>query len=70
MESEDHTGENARMQGIHPGFETWGRCHQKSKTKVSVAPEKGLMSYKNFKKKTLMGIVMVTGTGSQSVNTP
>ena len=32
-------------QGIHPGFETQGRRHQKSKTGVSVAPRKGLCSY-------------------------
>ena len=36
---------------IHPGFETQGRRHQKSETGVSVAPKKGLVSYKNFKKK-------------------
>ena len=30
------------MQGIHPGFETQGRCQQKSKTGVSVAPQKDL----------------------------
>ena len=34
--------------GIHPGFKTQGRCHQKSKTEVSVAL---LMSSKIFKKK-------------------
>ena len=40
------------MQGIHPGFETEGRHDQKSKTGVSVAPWKGLMSSKIlFKKK-------------------
>ena len=33
---------------IHPGFETQGRRHQKSKTGVSVAPQKGLMSSKNY----------------------
>ena len=38
-------------QEIHPGFETQGRCHQKSKTGVSVAPRKELMSSKNLKKK-------------------
>ena len=43
-----HKQEN--MQGIHPGFETQGRHHQKSKTGVSVAPQKGLMSSKNFLK--------------------
>ena len=35
----------------HSGFETQRRCHQKSKTGVSVAPQKGLMSSKNLKKK-------------------
>ena len=37
--------------GIHSGFETQGRHHQKSKTGVSVVPEKGLMSSKYFFKK-------------------
>ena len=32
--------------GIHPGFKTPGRRHQKSKIGVSVAPQKGLMSSK------------------------
>ena len=32
-----HTGEKACKQGIHPGFETKGRYHHKSKTGVSVA---------------------------------
>ena len=40
------------VQGIYPGFETQGRHHQKSKTGVSVAPWKGLMSSKNFFKKS------------------
>ena len=44
-------GEEARKRGIHPDFETQGRRHQKSKTGVSVAPQKGLVSSKNFKKK-------------------
>ena len=43
-----HAGKKACKQGIHPGFETQGRRHQKSKTGVSVAPRKGLMSSKNF----------------------
>ena len=34
----------------HSGFETQKRHHQKSKTGVSVAPEKGLMSSKKFLK--------------------
>ena len=35
----------------HPGFETQRRCHQKSKTGVSVAQQKGFMSSKIFLKK-------------------
>ena len=40
---------------VHSGFETQRRRHQKSKTGVSVAPQKGLVSSKNFisKKKQL-----------------
>ena len=41
-----HKWENT--QGIHPGFETQGKHHQNSKTGVSVAPQKGLMSTKLF----------------------
>ena len=36
---------------IPPGFETQGRCCQKSKTGISVAPWKGLVSSKHFLKK-------------------
>ena len=46
-----HTGDKACKWGIHPGFETQGRHHQKSKTGVWVAPQKGLMSSNFFKKK-------------------
>ena len=35
----------------HSFFETQRRHHQKSKTRVSVAPQKGLMSSKKIKKK-------------------
>ena len=42
-----HAGEEAHKQRIHPGFEIQGRHHQKSKTRVSVAPQKGLMSSKS-----------------------
>ena len=45
--------EKARKRGIHPGFETQGRCHQKSRTGVSVAPRKGLMSSKNVNNKSV-----------------
>ena len=36
---------------IHPGFETQGKGHQKSKTGVSVAPQKGHVSSKKCLKK-------------------
>ena len=48
-----HAGEKTHKQGIHPGFETQGRHHQKFKTGVSVAPQKELVSSKKFKKKKL-----------------
>ena len=35
------------VKGIHPGFETQGRHHQKSKTGVSVVPRKILKSFQN-----------------------
>ena len=34
--------------GIHIGFETQGRRHQKSKTGVLVTPQKGLIFSKKF----------------------
>ena len=43
-----HAGEEARKPAIHPGFETQGRRHQKSKTGVSVSPQKELASSKNL----------------------
>ena len=57
--------------GIHPGFETQGRRHQKSKTGVSVAPQKGLVSYKFFlkKKKKKKSIYPVLLTSSVTTNT-
>ena len=33
-----YTGAEACKWGIHPGFKTRGRCHQKSKTGTSVVP--------------------------------
>ena len=39
-----NVGNQARKQGIHPGFETQSRHDQKSKTRVLVASQKGLMS--------------------------
>ena len=46
----------------HSGFETQRRGHQKSKTGVSVAPQKGLMSSNHFflKKKKLIRVVKCT----------
>ena len=44
-----HSGEKTHKWGIHPGFETQGRRHQKSKIGVSVAPQKGLVSSKKNK---------------------
>ena len=41
-----HTSEEACKPRIHPGFETHGRYHQKSKTVVSVASQKGPMPSK------------------------
>ena len=38
----------------HSGFETERRHYQKSKIGVSVAPQKGLISSKNLKKKYLL----------------
>ena len=40
-------------EGIHPGFGTQGRHHQKSKTGVLVGSQKGLMSSKIFFKKSI-----------------
>ena len=48
--------ENIVSQGIGPGFETQGRCHQKSKTGLSVAPQKGLISKT---KKTLVRLQVI-----------
>ena len=45
-------GDKVHKQGIYPGFETLGRRHLKSKTEVSVAPQKVLMSSKFFLKRT------------------
>ena len=46
-----HAGDKAHRRGIHPGFETQDRRHQKSKTGALVAPQKGLMSSKKCLKK-------------------
>ena len=41
-------GDEAISEGVPPGFEIQGRCHQKSKTEISVAPPKLI-----FKKKCI-----------------
>ena len=40
--------DEAHKQGIHPGFETQGRCHQKSKAGVSVAQQKRIDVLQNY----------------------
>ena len=47
-----NTGKEAHKWGIHSGFETQGRYHQKSKTGVSVAWQKGHVFSKKIRKKT------------------
>ena len=42
-----HAVKEAGKLGFHPGFEAQGRCHQKSKTGVSVTQRKGQMSSNN-----------------------
>ena len=55
-ESEEslHSCDKTRKWTIHSGIETQGRHHQKSKTRVSVALQKGLMSSKFLLKKIRM----------------
>ena len=48
-------GEKGHKWGIQPGFETQGRRHQKSKTGVSVAPQKELVTSTQFLKKEYFG---------------
>ena len=43
-----HTPPPSVNKAAHSGFQTQRRCHQKSKTGVSAAPQKGLMSFKNL----------------------
>ena len=46
-----HMSPPSANKAAHSSFEPQRRCHQKSKTGVSVAPQKGLVSSKNLKKK-------------------
>ena len=49
-----HTPLTSKNKAAHSsGYETQRRCHQKSKTTVSLAPQKGPMSSKIFKKKKI-----------------
>ena len=50
-----HTGDKARKRGI-PGFGIQERHYQKSKTGVSVAPKKGLISSKKILKKKMFSL--------------
>ena len=43
-----YVGHKACKQGVHPDFETQGRCHQKSKTGVSVAIQKVFLKKRYF----------------------
>ena len=43
-----HTPPPSANMATHSGFETQMRCHQKSKTGVSVAPQKGLIRKADF----------------------
>ena len=43
-----HLSEEAHKWGFHPGFETQGGRHRKSKIGVSVQPQKGLMYTKKM----------------------
>ena len=45
-------GEEAHKRGFHPGFETQDRCHQTSKTGVSVVPKRACI-LQNFLKKNV-----------------
>ena len=48
-----HAGDKTCEQGdFHPGFEIQGIGHQKSKTGISVTPQKDVMSSKYFVKKS------------------
>ena len=52
-----HTPLPSANKATHSGFETQRRRHQKSKTGVSMTPQKGLMSSKNLKKMILMKVI-------------
>ena len=56
-----HTFKKVCKREIHPGFETWGRRHQKSKTVISVAPQKDLCPRKKLikRKKNYISLMSV-----------
>ena len=49
--------------GIHPGFEAQGRGHQKSKTGVSLAPQKALIFSKKLKYQAVKKFHMLVRIG-------
>ena len=49
-----HLGDDAYKPGTNSGFEAQGRCNQKFKIGVRVAPQKRLMPSKFFSKKQLL----------------
>ena len=52
----------------HSGFETQRRCHQKSKTRVSVPPQKGhICSPKSFRKKNKTVILERTNMNTTKI---
>ena len=50
-ESEECIGEEAHKYGIHPGFDTQGRHHQKSKTGISGPTKRTDVTSKLFRKR-------------------
>ena len=63
-----HTGDEACKHGIHTGFETEARRHQKFKTGISVVPQKGLMSFKTFINEEKLQKLFVSDTRNISNN--
>ena len=60
-----HIGDEACKNGIHFDFETQGRCHQKSKIGVSIAPQKGLISSIFLKEKVSSIICAQSGISTK-----
>ena len=60
-ESEDSFADRHASKGIHPGFETQGSHHQRSKIEVSPAKQKGLISSNCFLKIQLILYFLMNG---------